>query len=125
MARLSFALPDFERCERPSTASVRACRFQPGRLAQGPEEKCGTVGRVAGILAISSILPDRRPSVGRGVPRLEIRKGRSAVKIEKSARMHRLHRIGAILNQRLRLIAQISAENDDKFQSSSSSNSPM
>jgi hypothetical protein len=49
MARLSFALPIFDRCERPRTASVRAERLQPGRLAQGPEEKCGTAGRTAGI----------------------------------------------------------------------------
>src|SRR5215475_178345 len=80
MARLSFALPAFDRCERPRTASVRAWRLQPGRFAQGPEEKCGTVGRVAGILAISSILPDRRPSVGRGVPPMGLRKGGAVVK---------------------------------------------
>src|SRR4051812_42292918 len=49
MARLSLALPLFERCERPSTASVRPCRLQPGRLAQGPDEKCGTDGRTPGI----------------------------------------------------------------------------
>jgi hypothetical protein len=28
---------------------VRAERLQPGRLAQGPEEKCGTTGRTPGI----------------------------------------------------------------------------
>src|SRR5215468_3725415 len=52
IARLSFALPIFDRCERPRTASVRAERLQPGRLAQGPEEKCGTAGRTAGIALV-------------------------------------------------------------------------
>ena len=78
MARLSFALPIFDRWERPRTASVRACRLQPGRLAQGPEEKCGQAGRTAGIARSWSILPDRRPSVGRGVPPPEIRKERAS-----------------------------------------------
>src|SRR5580658_1194809 len=49
MARLSFALPGFERCERPRKAPLRACKLQPGRLAQGPDEKCGTFGRTVGI----------------------------------------------------------------------------
>ena len=49
MARLSLALPIFDRCERPKTASVRACRLHPGRLAQGPEEKCGVAGRTPGF----------------------------------------------------------------------------
>ena len=52
MARLSLALPGFERWERPRTASRRACGFQPGRLAQGPEEKCGTSGRTAGMAIV-------------------------------------------------------------------------
>src|SRR3990170_4244162 len=81
MARLSLALPIFERWERPSSASVRACRLQPGRLAHGPEEKCGTAGRTPGItFDMMSILPDRRPSVGRGVPRTGIGKDRGRVK---------------------------------------------
>src|SRR6185437_11053476 len=81
MARLSFALPIFDRCERPRTASVRACRLQPGRLAQGPEEKCGTTGRTPGfVFVIASILPDRCPSLGRGVPLAGIRKTTPAVK---------------------------------------------
>src|SRR3954452_8110870 len=81
MARLSFALPIFDRCERPSTASVRACRLQPGRLAQGPDEKCGTFGRTPGIaVVIAAILPDSCPSLGRGVPTPGLRKGRCRVK---------------------------------------------
>src|ERR1044072_6620972 len=68
MARLSFALPTFDRCERPRTASVRFWRFQPGRLAHGPDEKCGVAGRTPGLVVAISILPDRRPSLGRGVP---------------------------------------------------------
>ena len=58
IARLSFALPPLARCERPRNASLRACRVQPGRLAQGPEEKCGTAGRTPGI-AIAMIYPSR------------------------------------------------------------------
>jgi hypothetical protein len=50
-------LPIFERCERARTASVRACRLQPGRLAQGPEEKCGTRGRTDGIAVM--VYPSR------------------------------------------------------------------
>src|SRR5262245_9177566 len=49
MARLSFALPSLARCERPRAASVRAWRLQPGRLAQGPDEKCGVTGRTPGF----------------------------------------------------------------------------
>src|SRR5215467_9601391 len=72
MARLSFALPALDRCERPRNASVRAWRLQPGRLAQGPDEKCGVAGRTPGLVAVISTLPDRRPSLGRGVPLAEI-----------------------------------------------------
>ena len=50
--------PIFDRWERPRTASVRACRLQPGRLAQGPEEKCGQAGRTPGI-AIAIVYPSR------------------------------------------------------------------
>jgi hypothetical protein len=38
-------------------------------LAQGPEEKRGFAGRVAGVVVtISGILTDNRPSLGKGVP---------------------------------------------------------
>src|SRR5215469_16200739 len=81
MARLSFALPSLARCERPRAASVRAWRLQPGRLAQGPDEKCGVTGRTAGIgFVMSSILPDGRPSVGKGVPWPRIKKRWGPVK---------------------------------------------
>jgi hypothetical protein len=46
------------RCERPRAASVRACRLQPGRLAQGPDEKCGMAGRTPGFVAVI-IYPSR------------------------------------------------------------------
>ena len=52
MARLSRALPIYERCERPRTAPLRACGVQPGRLAHGPDEKCGTFGRTAGFAMV-------------------------------------------------------------------------
>src|SRR4029078_10726937 len=73
MARLSLALPILDRCERPRTASVRFWRFQPGRLAHGPDENTGAAGPTPGLFAvILSALPDRRPSLGRGVPLAEI-----------------------------------------------------
>src|SRR5256885_14364878 len=55
MASLSLVRPTFARCERPSAASLRFCGFQPGRLAQGPEEKCGTFGRKAGFAAVINL----------------------------------------------------------------------
>src|SRR5205823_2036346 len=75
MARLSFALPIFDRCERPRTASVRAERLQPGRLAQGPEEECGTAGRAAGF-AWLMVCPCRwAPLGGEGCPAAEHKEG--------------------------------------------------
>ena len=43
---------------------------QPGRFAQGPEEKLGDAGRSPGLvtLVIVAILPDRKPLVGEGCP---------------------------------------------------------
>src|SRR4029077_1505905 len=80
MARLSFALPILDRCERPRTASVRACRLQPGRLAQGPDEKCGVTGRTPGGCAMALSFQIESSSVGRSVPRSEIRKEGGRVK---------------------------------------------
>src|SRR5262245_18566279 len=70
MACFRRALPSLARCERPRNALSRALRDQPGRLAQGPEEKLGMAGRLAGLvtMVMVSTLPDRRPSLGRGVP---------------------------------------------------------
>ena len=36
--------------ERPSRAPLRASRDQPGRLAQGPEEKKGRLGLLSGFM---------------------------------------------------------------------------
>src|SRR5260370_39368829 len=47
----NFALPAAERCERPRQASWSAWSDQPGRLAQGPEEKWGDCGRSDGFIA--------------------------------------------------------------------------
>src|SRR5215472_19002253 len=52
MASLSLALPSLERCERPTTAPLRASGVQPGRLAQGPDEKKGRAGRTAGRIPV-------------------------------------------------------------------------
>src|ERR1700733_11469131 len=40
----SLLLPFLARCDRPRDASLSASKLQPGRLAQGPEEKQGFVG---------------------------------------------------------------------------------
>jgi hypothetical protein len=48
-----------------------------GILAQGPEEKRGLAGRVAGCsIAMNATLSDKRPSLGRGVPLAGIRQPR-------------------------------------------------
>src|SRR6266478_3274392 len=47
----NFALPAAERCERPRQESWSAWSDQPGRLAQGPEEKWGDCGRSEGFMA--------------------------------------------------------------------------
>src|SRR5260221_3071854 len=51
MISTSFSLPGLERCERPSSASDKAAGDQPGRLAQGPEEKHGLAGRRVGFIS--------------------------------------------------------------------------
>src|SRR5260370_29275519 len=48
IASLSFALPGFERCERPSGASSRASRVHPGRFLVGPDENRASAGRMPG-----------------------------------------------------------------------------
>src|SRR5262249_41703598 len=50
MTSASLLLPIFARCERPSSASLRASRLQPGRLAQGPDEKQGFLGVWEGFI---------------------------------------------------------------------------
>ncbi len=44
----SRARPSGERCERPTSALDSAATLHPGRLAQGPDEKQGLSGRMAG-----------------------------------------------------------------------------
>ena len=43
-------LPILARWERPVAAPLRASSDQPGRLAQGPDEKQGLLGRVEGFI---------------------------------------------------------------------------
>src|SRR5438477_6758480 len=50
MTSTSRATPGFERCERPSRAPESAAGDQPGRLAQGPDEKHGLAGRRVGFV---------------------------------------------------------------------------
>src|SRR5579871_3121263 len=65
----SLALPAFERWERPRQAAFSASSDQPGRLAQGPEEKYGRSGRFVGF-------------DGRGIPLLLELLGAIALHIE-------------------------------------------
>src|SRR5262245_64023448 len=72
MASFRRALPSLARCERPRKAFSRFFRDQPGRLAQGPEEKCVLTGRLAGLRAVVICLPfqidaPRWGGVARGV----------------------------------------------------------
>src|SRR5690606_20554504 len=70
IASLSLSLPTLARCERPSGAPARPLRVQPGRFAQGPDEKLGTRGSAAGAAFTIdvSILADGRAALGRRVP---------------------------------------------------------
>src|ERR1700743_3575130 len=68
IASFSLALPGLERCERPRRAPLSASGVQPGRLAQGPDEKKGRAGRTAGRLPVicHSFQNDRTPLGERG-----------------------------------------------------------
>ena len=57
MTSTSRARPGRERCERPSSAPFSTSGDQPGRLAQGPDEKHGLAGRRVGFIAPSFRLP--------------------------------------------------------------------
>ena len=63
MASFRRALPSLERCDRPSTAISRFEADQPGRLAQGPEEKYGRAGRTGGgeLVMLFSPYRERAP----------------------------------------------------------------
>ena len=57
--------------------------MKTGGLAQGPDEKRGFAGRVTGCeIAIAATLPDKRLSLGRGVPRAGLCAARRARKSE-------------------------------------------
>ncbi len=72
MTSFSLALPGFERCDRPTSAEASTSGDQPGRLAQGPEEKQGLFGRTFGRgcvgigLELPSLQMGRDPLGGRG-----------------------------------------------------------
>ena len=51
MTSASLGLPTLARCERPRAASFKASRLQPGRFAQGPEEKQGFLGLWVGFIS--------------------------------------------------------------------------
>ena len=62
------ALPRENRRKKLLLADMDS-RVKLGRLAQGPDEKRGFAGRVAGVfVTINGILTDMRPSLGKGVP---------------------------------------------------------
>src|SRR6202012_3400491 len=90
IASFSFALPGFERCERPNRAPLSASGVQPGRLAQGPDEKKGRAGRTAGILpVISTFLPECSRRVGAAWPATRIGARAEAVNELDSHNSHR------------------------------------
>ena len=70
MTSASFALGVAARWLRPSSAPSKAASDQPGRLAQGPEEKRGLAGLIPGLVALAMMwLPSRSecaPVGGRG-----------------------------------------------------------
>ena len=57
IASFSLCLPTLARCERDSTAPFSASSDQPGCLAQGPAEKLGLAGRMAGAAGSVIWLP--------------------------------------------------------------------
>ena len=80
-------MPTAARCERPKGASAKSDSFQVGGLAQGPEEKRGFVGRVAGfVVTITGILTDNRPSLGKGVPLTDVAVRGAFHNLQKSAK---------------------------------------
>src|SRR6185437_17134727 len=58
------ARPGLARCERPSSAPSSAPSVQPGRLAQGPEEKSGFRGRTSGFM--KPLVRPRNPDFSSG-----------------------------------------------------------
>ena len=74
IAAFSLSLPTAARCERPRGASRSASSVQVGGFAHGPDENRGLSGFVAGfVVVIISILTDKCPSLGKGVPPPDIR----------------------------------------------------
>ena len=55
MTSASFALPPAARCDRPDQAPDSADTDQPGRFAQGPEEKKGRLGFWVGLVMTVSL----------------------------------------------------------------------
>src|SRR5882724_9588188 len=70
IASASLALPSLARCERPRQARSSAASDQPGRFAQGPEEKWGMRGRRLGraCAVMAPFLPEWPEPVGRFWP---------------------------------------------------------
>ena len=62
-----------------SIAELSAAADQPGRLAQGPEEKWGDFGRSPGVFVIAYPLQNSCAPVGGRDPGRTLRAGRSAV----------------------------------------------
>src|SRR5215467_238299 len=79
-----FFLPSLERWDRPTAASLRRSGVQPGRLAQGPDEKSGRAGRRFGFIILS--LAEELRSGGGAWPAARIRMRRYAVNAERLSR---------------------------------------
>ena len=68
IARFRRALPIFARCERPSASSLGVAGSSRGAWRRGRTRKTARAGARRASWPCRSILPDGRPSVGRGLP---------------------------------------------------------
>src|SRR4051794_36238911 len=73
-----FFLPSLDRWDRPTAASLRASGVQPGRFAQGPDEKSGRAGRAFGFI-IPLSLTEELHSGGGAWPAASIEASRATV----------------------------------------------
>ncbi len=91
----SRALPTLARCERPTRAAFSAATVQPGRLAQGPEEKQGLAGRTFGFMAYS--FQNSCDPLGGRVPPMKLGTGRAAVNCRIAVAAKRRSKVTALL----------------------------
>ena len=85
------ALPIVLRCERPRLSRLRAEGFQPGRLAQGPLEKCGRAGRTFGMFVNGLSSQRARAALGRRGPPPPIETCRGGSSALSAGEVHEVH----------------------------------